>query len=69
VILTSRRGDPGVGRVKVSRPRKADPVKRVLNPKMLYFGTPVLLVSSLNADGTTNQAPMSWSTRSTGWPC
>jgi flavin reductase (DIM6/NTAB) family NADH-FMN oxidoreductase RutF len=35
------------------------PVKRELNPKMLYFGTPVILVSSLNADGTTNIAPMS----------
>jgi flavin reductase (DIM6/NTAB) family NADH-FMN oxidoreductase RutF len=34
-------------------------VKRVLNPKMLYFGTPVVLVSSLNSDGSTNVAPMS----------
>jgi flavin reductase (DIM6/NTAB) family NADH-FMN oxidoreductase RutF len=34
-------------------------VKRILNPKMLYFGTPVLLISSLNPDGTTNLAPMS----------
>jgi len=34
-------------------------VKRVLNPKMLYFGTPVVLISSLNDDGTTNVAPMS----------
>ena len=34
-------------------------MKRELNPKMLYFGTPVILVSSLNADGTTNIAPMS----------
>jgi flavin reductase (DIM6/NTAB) family NADH-FMN oxidoreductase RutF len=34
-------------------------VKRVLKPKMLYFGTPVVLVSSLNADGSTNVAPMS----------
>jgi flavin reductase (DIM6/NTAB) family NADH-FMN oxidoreductase RutF len=34
-------------------------VKRVLNPKMLYFGTPVVLVSSLNDDGSTNVAPMS----------
>ncbi|MGE5828315.1 MAG: flavin reductase family protein [Micromonosporaceae bacterium] len=34
-------------------------MKRVLNPKMLYFGTPVVLISSLNADGTTNIAPMS----------
>jgi flavin reductase (DIM6/NTAB) family NADH-FMN oxidoreductase RutF len=34
-------------------------MKRELNPKMLYFGTPVVLVSSLNPDGTTNIAPMS----------
>jgi flavin reductase (DIM6/NTAB) family NADH-FMN oxidoreductase RutF len=34
-------------------------VKHVLNPKMLYFGTPVVLVSSLNRDGSTNIAPMS----------
>jgi flavin reductase (DIM6/NTAB) family NADH-FMN oxidoreductase RutF len=32
---------------------------RVLHPKMLYFGTPVVLVSSLNEDGSTNVAPMS----------
>jgi flavin reductase (DIM6/NTAB) family NADH-FMN oxidoreductase RutF len=35
------------------------PVKRELSPKMLYFGTPVVLVSSLNPDGTSNIAPMS----------
>ncbi len=34
-------------------------MKRVLTPKMLYFGTPVVLVSSLNSDGSTNVAPMS----------
>ena len=34
-------------------------MKRVLNPRMLYFGTPVVLVSSLNDDGSTNVAPMS----------
>lgn len=28
-------------------------------PKILYFGTPVVLISSLNADGTANLAPMS----------
>ena len=27
--------------------------------KVLYFGTPVVLISSLNPDGTTNVAPMS----------
>jgi flavin reductase (DIM6/NTAB) family NADH-FMN oxidoreductase RutF len=34
-------------------------MKRELNPKMFYFGTPVVLVSSFNSDGTTNIAPMS----------
>jgi flavin reductase (DIM6/NTAB) family NADH-FMN oxidoreductase RutF len=32
---------------------------RTIKPKILYFGTPVALVSSLNKDGTTNLAPMS----------
>lgn len=31
----------------------------VIDPKMLYFGTPVVLISTLNADGTPNVAPMS----------
>jgi flavin reductase (DIM6/NTAB) family NADH-FMN oxidoreductase RutF len=30
-----------------------------INPAILYFGTPVVLISSLNEDGTTNLAPMS----------
>lgn len=34
-------------------------MKRELAPKMLYFGTPVVLISSLNGDGSTNIAPMS----------
>lgn len=34
-------------------------MKRCIDPKMLYFGTPVVLVSSLNDDGSTNIAPMS----------
>jgi hypothetical protein len=29
------------------------------DPKTLYFGTPVALVSSLNEDGTTDLAPLS----------
>lgn len=32
---------------------------RVINPAILYFGTPVVLVSSLNEDGSANLAPMS----------
>ncbi|SFC93641.1 NADH-FMN oxidoreductase RutF, flavin reductase (DIM6/NTAB) family [Nocardioides terrae] len=31
----------------------------VLEPKVLYFGTPVSVISSLNPDGTTNIAPIS----------
>ncbi|HLH35579.1 MAG TPA: flavin reductase family protein [Alloacidobacterium sp.] len=30
-----------------------------IEPKILYFGTPVALISSLNEDGCTNIAPMS----------
>jgi flavin reductase (DIM6/NTAB) family NADH-FMN oxidoreductase RutF len=28
-------------------------------PAVLYFGTPVVLVSTMNKDGTTNVTPMS----------
>lgn len=30
-----------------------------ITPKILYFGTPVILLSTLNLDGTTNLTPMS----------
>jgi len=32
---------------------------RTIESKILYFGTPVALISSLNEDGSTNLAPMS----------
>lgn len=32
---------------------------RTIEPQILYFGTPVALISSLNEDGSTNLAPMS----------
>jgi flavin reductase (DIM6/NTAB) family NADH-FMN oxidoreductase RutF len=32
---------------------------KVIEPNILYFGTPVVLISTLNEDGTTNLAPMS----------
>jgi flavin reductase (DIM6/NTAB) family NADH-FMN oxidoreductase RutF len=32
---------------------------RTIEPKILYFGNPVALVSSLNEDGSTNLAPIS----------
>ena len=37
-------------------------------PAILYFGTPVVLISTLNPDGSANLAPMSsifW----LGWRC
>ncbi|TDD17807.1 flavin reductase family protein [Kribbella turkmenica] len=34
-------------------------MKRTVEPKVLYFGTPVVLISSRNPDGTTNLGPMS----------
>jgi len=32
---------------------------QTIEPKILYFGTPVVLISTLNEDGTANLAPMS----------
>ncbi|HTH53843.1 MAG TPA: flavin reductase family protein [Edaphobacter sp.] len=32
---------------------------KTIEPKILYFGTPVALISSLSEDGTTNLAPIS----------
>lgn len=37
-----------------------------LSPKILYMGTPVVLVSTMNEDGTANLAPMS-SAWALGW--
>jgi flavin reductase (DIM6/NTAB) family NADH-FMN oxidoreductase RutF len=36
-----------------------DTMHRTIDPAILYFGTPVVLVSTLNEDGTPNLAPMS----------
>lgn len=41
---------------------------RSIEPAILYFGTPVVLVSSLNEDGSPNVAPMS-SAWWLGWNC
>jgi len=39
-----------------------------IEPAIMYFGTPVVLVSTLNEDGTTNIAPIS-SVWWLGWSC
>jgi flavin reductase (DIM6/NTAB) family NADH-FMN oxidoreductase RutF len=41
---------------------------RTIDPTILYFGTPVALISSLNQDGSPNIAPMS-SAWWLGWSC
>jgi len=41
---------------------------RLVEPAILYFGTPVVLVSSTNEDGSSNLAPMS-SAWWLGWNC
>jgi len=41
---------------------------RTIQPTILYFGTPVALISSLNEDGSVNLAPMS-SAWWLGWSC
>lgn len=40
-------------------PTTPKPEFRTIEPQILYFGTPVALISSLNEDGSTNLAPMS----------
>src|SRR5215213_6740804 len=39
--------------------RQVIPSHRVINPSILYVGTPVALITTLNADGTPNISPMS----------
>jgi flavin reductase (DIM6/NTAB) family NADH-FMN oxidoreductase RutF len=41
---------------------------KTIDPTILYFGTPVALISSLNPDGSSNLAPMS-SAWWLGWTC
>lgn len=36
-----------------------EPAFLTINPKILYFGTPVALISSMNEDGAANLAPIS----------
>src|ERR1700733_3434613 len=41
---------------------------RTIDPAILYFGTPVVLISTMNEDGSPNLAPMS-SAFWLGWRC
>ncbi|MBX9606331.1 MAG: flavin reductase family protein [Gammaproteobacteria bacterium] len=46
----------------------APPTTVAIEPAILYFGTPVVLISTQNEDGTSNLAPMS-SAFWLGWRC
>ncbi|MGN6527073.1 MAG: flavin reductase family protein [Burkholderiaceae bacterium] len=47
---------------------QAHPMHVVSEPAILYFGTPVVVISTLNEDGSANLAPMS-SAFWLGWRC
>ncbi len=49
-------------------PAPADAPHVAIDPAILYFGTPVVLISTLNEDGSPNLAPMS-SAWWLGWAC
>lgn len=44
--------------VSLSEPQ-TEPLFETITPKILYFGTPVAIVSSMNEDGSANLAPIS----------
>ena len=50
------------------RDRYGSDMHKTIDPTILYFGTPVALISTLNPDGTPNLAPMS-SAWWLGWSC
>src|SRR3984885_5191270 len=53
---------------RAAGPVQADYMHINVAPSILYFGTPVVLISPRNLDGTTNVAPMS-SAWWLGWNC
>lgn len=60
----SDRADPA----RAVPPAPPPPSSIAIDPAILYWGTPVVLVSSTNPDGTANLAPMS-SAWWLGWGC
>ena len=51
--------DPHHSFMERDDPSQGDHDSQTIAPKILYFGTPVVIVSSANEDGTTNLAPLS----------
>lgn len=44
---------------RIPRPARSTDMHTITDPAILYFGTPVVLISTENPDGTSNIAPMS----------
>jgi flavin reductase (DIM6/NTAB) family NADH-FMN oxidoreductase RutF len=66
-ITAQESGFPG-GRPGVVLVHKQKHMHKTVEPSILYFGTPVVLISTVNADGSYNLAPISsifW----LGWRC
>src|SRR5215469_8730255 len=59
---SKERGAPSLEMPEIGYMHKA------IQPSILYFGTPVVLISTRNEDGATNVAPMS-SAWFLGWGC
>jgi flavin reductase (DIM6/NTAB) family NADH-FMN oxidoreductase RutF len=51
--------EPLIGISQRACPGRLKGMHQVTDPAILYFGTPVVLVSTLNPDGTPNLSPMS----------
>lgn len=49
----------GLGEGEITQRSERFSMVRTIDPAILYFGTPVVLISTLNEDGSANLAPMS----------
>jgi flavin reductase (DIM6/NTAB) family NADH-FMN oxidoreductase RutF len=56
---TTQQGDDSGERADEPTWRSAPTQHRIIAPTILYFGTPVVLISTCNVDGSANLAPMS----------
>src|SRR5688500_20352929 len=66
--MAARRTGRKLARGATTNARESQAMHRTVEPAILYFGTPVVLVSSQNEDGSANVAPMS-SAWWLGWSC
>jgi flavin reductase (DIM6/NTAB) family NADH-FMN oxidoreductase RutF len=67
-VVWAGRFDRKIRIVRYEQLRYRRDMHRTIDPTILYFGTPVVLISTLNPDGSPNLAPMS-SAWWLGWTC